>query len=120
MKQYHAHRLMFGTDVMVFDSSTRKGWRLRRSVYLADQATTGFDWGDRSEGAAQLALALLADYLEDDDRAIRLHELFAAAVIAHLPFKEWKLTGSQIDAALTILEADRAEEQALAADEVPA
>ncbi|HEX3626678.1 MAG TPA: DUF6166 domain-containing protein [Verrucomicrobiae bacterium] len=67
----------------------------------------GFDWGvgdgRRGYGGAgpsQLALALLADYLGDDQKALALECEFKFHVIAALPHDWWKLTGHDIDKAL--------------------
>lgn len=51
---------------------------------LADHSTE-FEWGYRGSGPAQLALAILADALGDDARALALHQRFKEAVIAGLP-----------------------------------
>jgi len=56
-----------------------------------------FDWGTAGSGPAQTALALLADALGDDERAVRLHQHFKFAVIGHLSRLEpWDMTDAQI------------------------
>lgn len=74
----------------------------------------GFEWGYGGSGPAQLALALLADVLEDDDEAIRLHQDFKWAVVAKLPHQGWRLdsdevraTALRLAAGLEIKEEDR-------------
>lgn len=59
---------------------------------LADHSPTGFEWGYGGSGPAQLALALLADALGDEDRAIKLHQEFKREVVAVLPEREWQLS----------------------------
>ena len=54
-------------------------------------------------GPAQLALALLADHLADDEQAVRLHQKFKFAVIVKLPKRDWTLTSEQIKQALQSL-----------------
>ncbi len=62
----------------------------------------GFEWTYEGASPAQLALAMLADHLGDDQRALALHEAFMAEVIAYLD-NTWSLTGGDIDAALVAL-----------------
>jgi hypothetical protein len=56
-------------------------------------------------GPAQLALALLADALGDDDRVIRLHQCFKFKVVACWPESErWWITTEQITAVVNLIE----------------
>ena len=82
---------------------TRRGLALR--LDLASHSPTGFAWGYAGSGAAQLALALLADALGDDARALRLHQDFKARVVMRLP-RRWTLTRSRIVAHVRQLEFD--------------
>lgn len=69
---------------------------------LRNHSPTGFQWGYGGSGPAQLALALLADYLKDDARALQLYQDFKWSVIAVLPQNNaWTLAPEDIDAALT-------------------
>jgi hypothetical protein len=48
-----------------------------------------------------LSLAILADYLENDEEALRLYQPFKFAVIAALPQESyWVLTEADLDAEL--------------------
>ena len=47
---------------------------------------------DGGSGPAQLALALLADHLGNDEQALAVYQRFKWAVIAKLPKHAWKLT----------------------------
>jgi hypothetical protein len=68
---------------------------------LVNHSPTGFEWGYGGSGPAQLALAILADYLKDDVRAVQLHQSFKWACIARLPQNEpWSLTGRQVEETL--------------------
>ncbi|MSP01784.1 MAG: hypothetical protein EXR07_12160 [Acetobacteraceae bacterium] len=59
----------------------------------------GFEWTYEGDGPRQLALALLADHLRDDQKAIALTERFMREVVSVLD-NAWRLTGEEIDAAL--------------------
>jgi hypothetical protein len=63
------------------------------------EASSTFDWGYSGRGGpAQLALAILADYFEDDERARRHYQDFVRRVIRGWPSEGWTLTGAEIDA----------------------
>jgi hypothetical protein len=64
---------------------------------LYNHSPDGFEWGYPGSGPAQLALAILADHLGDDEQAINLHQRFKWAVVAKLPERKWTLTTQQID-----------------------
>jgi len=73
-----------------------------RADFRSHPVTT-FDWGYEGRGGpAQLALAILANYLADDEKARRYYEQFLRSVIRHLPRQGWTLTGPDIDAALPV------------------
>jgi hypothetical protein len=72
---------------------------------LFNHSPTGFSWGYGGSGPAQLALALLADALADDDRAVRLHQEFKFKVVACWPEGErWWITAEQITAVVNLIE----------------
>ena len=52
---------------------------------LYNHSPCGFQWGYAGSGPAQLALALCADVLGDDARALRVYQDFKMLVIAPLP-----------------------------------
>lgn len=64
----------------------------------------GFEWGYAGSGPAQLALAILADYMcnvstnpEDcSEEAVRLHQQFKAACIQVLPEDRWIITSDTV------------------------
>jgi len=70
---------------------------------LWEHSPTGFEWGYGGSGPAQLALALLADHLGDDERAVELHQDFKWAVVAKLSQPTWTLTSNQINEAVQLL-----------------
>ncbi len=63
----------------------------------------GFEWSYEGESPQQLALAILADHLGDNDKAIALSEPFMKAVVANFD-NDWELADTEIDAALRELE----------------
>ncbi|WP_080508264.1 DUF6166 domain-containing protein [Haloparvum sedimenti] len=75
-----------------------------RSLELANHSPSGFEWGYGGSGPAQLALALLLDYTDDEDVALAEYMAFKNEVVSRLecngPKQRWRLTGHEIDAAL--------------------
>jgi len=59
----------------------------------------GFEWSYEGDSLHQLALAILADYLGDAEKALRLSGPFMQKIVANLD-NDWKLGGPEIDAAL--------------------
>ncbi len=59
----------------------------------------GFEWTYEGKEPQQLALALLADHLGDDPKALDLSQAFTKKVVANLD-NDWQLTGDDIDKAL--------------------
>ena len=96
MRTYHGERTEAGCGVTV------DGRPLRVRSDLSGNATTAFDWG--YAGTGQLSLALLSDYLGDDDpRAKALAPAFEKDVVAHLPHDRWTLTDDDLAAAVAPL-----------------
>jgi hypothetical protein len=90
MKQYEGLRTLNRTSVTVNKNP------LSPRFDLLVHAQGGFDWGCGSVGAAQLALAILADHLQDDQRAITLHQRFKWRLVATLPRGSWALTTADV------------------------
>ncbi|MGE0717038.1 MAG: DUF6166 domain-containing protein [Alphaproteobacteria bacterium] len=93
MKVYEGGRSLAGAVVTV------DGRPLPPRLDLGRFSPAGFEWTYEGAGPRQLALALLADHLGDDRRAVALHERFMSAVVADLD-NAWRLTSQEIDAAL--------------------
>jgi hypothetical protein len=93
MKVYEGGRTLAGAMVTV------NGRPLPPRLDLGRFSPAGFEWTYEGAGPRQLALALLADHLADDARAVALHEPFMRAVVAVLD-NAWRLTSDDIDAAL--------------------
>jgi hypothetical protein len=80
---------------------------------LYPHSPTGFQWGYGGSGPAQLALALLADFLGDDQAALFFHQSLKEHLIASLPREGWILTGIDLARALEpiVTRRDRPEPQ---------
>ncbi len=63
---------------------------------LRNHSPTGLEWGYSGSGPAQLALAILADLLNDDELANSLHQKFKFQVISGLPKHSWELTSEVV------------------------
>ena len=81
-------------------SVTVNGQPLNPRLDLWNHSPTGFECGYSGSGPAQLALALLADHLNDDELAVALHQSFKREAVAGLSPKGWRLTSKQIERAL--------------------
>lgn len=93
MKTYAGSRTIDGIKVTVGDE-------LLDERYDVKQFTKwGFEWTYEGDSPRQLALALLADHLGDDQKALALSEAFMAEVVANLD-NDWELSGAAIDTAL--------------------
>jgi hypothetical protein len=67
---------------------------------LWNHSPTGFEWGYSGSGPAQLALAILADHIGDDEAALEAYQFFKFNVLASLPESGWTLSSEDIDAGL--------------------
>lgn len=70
---------------------TRGQFAIELRLDLVNHSPTGFEFGYGGSGPAQSALAILADFLEDDDRALRWYQAFKSRFIALIP-RDQKLT----------------------------
>jgi Family of unknown function (DUF6166) len=96
VKVYEGERNLSGAVVTV------DGRPLPPRLDLHTFNRTGFEWTYVGPGPRQLALALLADHLGDDARALALSERFMQEVVAHLD-NAWRLTSDDIAAAVAVL-----------------
>ena len=92
-KRYEGERTIDGLRVTV------NGDLLPDHSHVKKFTDYGFEWSYEGASPQQLALAILTDFLEDSDEAIRLSEPFMKTVIANLD-NDWILTGSQVSEAL--------------------
>jgi Family of unknown function (DUF6166) len=93
MKIYEGVRSLDGAIVTV------DGKKLPPRLDLKALSRAGFEWTYEGAGPAQLALALLADHLGDDQAALARYDRFMRDVVADLD-NAWRLTSADIDAAL--------------------
>jgi hypothetical protein len=81
--------------VMMVDDDRLSDLPLR--LDLDNHSPTGFEWGYGGSGPAQLALALLADVLQNDARAAILHQRFKWKFIATIPQDQnWQMSASEV------------------------
>lgn len=62
----------------------------------------GFEWTYEGPEPAQLALAILANHLKDDQQALKLYDAFMREVVASLD-NEWEMSDADIDALIAEL-----------------
>ena len=96
MKTYEGARTIDGIKVIV------AGEPLDERTDIQRFSNSGFEWTYAGDAPRQLALAILANYLGDDARALELSEAFMNAVVADLD-NEWKITGDEISTVLETL-----------------
>lgn len=102
MKVYHGRRTDTGSAVVVTDGADAR--LLDPRFDLRSHSPTGFEWGYAGSGPAQLALALTADALGDDDRARRVYQAFKFKVVATLTADRWRLTEDEVLSAVAEVE----------------
>ena len=92
-KIYKGSRTIDGTVVTVDGNSLDERYDIQAFTSM------GFEWTYDGKEPQQLALALLADHLGDDPKALALSKAFTRRVVADLN-NDWQLTGDDIDKAL--------------------
>ena len=97
MKTYEGKRTIDGLVVTV------DGKRLDEHYEVKRFAKYGFEWTYEGESPQQLALAILVDYLGDNQRALRLSQPFMQSIVANLD-NDWVLKGDDIDRAIKDVE----------------
>ena len=101
---YLGLRLCWGAQVLV----TEPGGGLRvlgGRLDLRNHSPTGFDWGYSGSGPAQLALAILADYLKigrgsaagESAALFLVYQDFKREIIAGLPQAGWRLARREVE-----------------------
>src|SRR6202020_1223296 len=85
MKIYQGKRTIDGLVVTVDGRPLGEHYEVKRFTKF------GFEWTYEGDSPQQLALAILADYLGDNARAIRLSEPFMRQIVANLD-NDWQLT----------------------------
>lgn len=98
MKVYQGDRTIDGILVTV------DGELLDERLDLKRFTNNGFEWTFEGDESRQLALAILADHLNDSARALALTEGFMKAVVANFD-NTWEMTSNDVADAVTALEA---------------
>ncbi len=93
MKTYEGERTLRGIVVTVDGAPLPPRFDLRMF------SATGFEWAYDGPGPRQLALALLADHLGDDAKAMALSQGFMRHLVACLD-NAWLLTSADLDEVL--------------------
>lgn len=92
---YHGQPGASTYRVHVSEGCVLRPLRMRRD--LRDHSPTGYCWGYLGSGPAALALALCADALGDDGRALRVYQTFKAKVVAALrQDEEWTISARSV------------------------
>ncbi len=91
MATYRGVRTETGCRVTVDDRP------LKPRLDLRNHSPSGLEWGYLGSGPAQLALALLAHALGDED-ALAVYQEFKREMVAPLDEDEWTMTSEQIAA----------------------
>jgi Family of unknown function (DUF6166) len=108
MKHYVGERAPDGCQVKVIDKDAPGGaYPLPLRLDLRCHSPTGPEWGYGGSGPAQLALALLADALGDDEKAQQHYQDFKFRVVGRLPHARWELSQEDILQAVARLAAER-------------
>lgn len=63
---------------------------------LRNHSPTGFEWGFDGSGAAQLALAILADFFRDDSKALEYYQEFKRDMLAPIGQNQWTIKSESI------------------------
>jgi hypothetical protein len=105
MKSYHGTRTENGCSVVVEENGEFTG--LNPRFDLRNHSPTSFEWGYGGSGPAQLALALAADVLADDERAQDVYQRLKFKVVGGLPHEGWVLTEDRLRAAINAIEQER-------------
>jgi hypothetical protein len=96
MKRFSGDRTIDGIKVTV------DGRPLDQRLDLHRYTANGFEWSYEGDEPRQLALAILAEHLDDPKAAKALVEPFMKAVVANFD-NEWEMTSVDIDAVLKAL-----------------
>ncbi len=102
MKTYSGSRTIDGIRVEVDGRPLDERYDLKRF------SNGGFEWTYVGAEPSQLALAILADHLGDDARALRLCDRFMREIVANLE-NDWELTSEDIEEFLASIEEETPE-----------
>jgi hypothetical protein len=93
---------------VVVETGDRESHPLNPRFDLINHSPTGFCWGYTGSGPAQLALAILADHLGNDQEALELYHDFKCKLIARIPMKDnFTLRDSDVQAWVETIRRER-------------
>jgi hypothetical protein len=108
-KYYEGHRTESGVTVTVRDTGAPGGVRtLDPRLDLFNHSPSGFEFGYGGSGPAQLALAICADVLGDDERALRVYQDFKWRVTAPIDGDDFSITEARAREVIAEIERERA------------
>lgn len=95
-----------GAEAVVVKIVDDRSGSLNPRLDLRNHSPDGPEWGYFGSGPAQLSLAILADALKDDARALRLYQDYKRIRIGVLPIMgSWALTREQVLSDVSRIEA---------------
>jgi len=104
-----------GGQVLILDADAGEPWKdLELRLDLRDHSPTGFAWGYGGSGPAQLALAMLAEVLEDPSVALFYYHDFKDEEIARIPAGPWLIPESYVQGWIEGRKRRRIHDQAVA------
>jgi hypothetical protein len=101
MKTFCGDRTIDGVKVTV------DGKPLDQRLDIQKFTPNGFEWSYEGPEPRQLALAILADHLDDAEKAKALVEPFMTAVVANFG-NDWEMNSVDIEAALAAIQRQQA------------
>ncbi len=102
MKHYQGHRTATGADVTVREEAGEER-PLNPRFDLRNHSPTGFEWGYAGSGPAQLALALAADVLGNDERAQDIYQDLKSKLVGRLK-GDWIISEGEVRACIAEIE----------------
>src|SRR5579871_2025597 len=101
MKVYHGRWTEYGCAVDVEEDGECTLLNPRHDLCMH---SIELDCGYGGAGPAQLALALAADVLGNDRKALEVHQRLIYQLVGRLPHEEWMLTEAQVRRAIDAIE----------------
>lgn len=103
MKRYQGTRTPDGCQVVVLEDG-KEPRPLDPRLDLRNHSPTGFEWGYGGSGPAQLALALAADLLGDDERAHEVYQRLKFKLVGGLPHESWEISQNRLLSAIEAID----------------
>jgi hypothetical protein len=108
MKHYLVTRKEDGVEALVIDAEKGgPGYLLAPRGDLRNHSPDGCEFSSSDSGLAQLSLALLADALGNDERALRIYQQFKATIVARVEGDPFELSQEDILQTVKQLETER-------------